>query len=77
MNWKEFLKPNWKKIIIFVIIFIITHTEEIPSVWKYVYQQVLINYGAISFTFILIIDALIIYFLSCLIVWIYDKVKKK
>jgi len=83
MNWKEFLKPEWRKIVLFIILSILISV--------YVYDWLLNNVvvckalvcptveqvaqeNMIRFLpFILIIS----YFLSCFILWIYNKVKKK
>lgn len=74
---KQFLKPDWRKIAIWIIIFIVAHTHEWNGVLEGIYLQILTNYGTIAFTFVAIIDALIIYLLSCLVVWIYDKFRKR
>ena len=85
MNWKQFLKPDWRKISIFVALFAISllyqyegpcleicfPTRGLPfpifwlpdSIWEFALR--------------LIIDLFFWYFISCLIAWIYDKVKKK
>jgi len=97
MKWKQFLKPDWRKIVIFVILFI-----SIPFIFSYfVYvslseickepglppQPNIPNYCHFSILdFMLLFIAklenvilLIIafYLTSCLVVWVYDKVKKK
>jgi len=110
MNWKQFLKPDWKKIVIFTIIFLIT---PLPGFWSnmdvFLYNQkcpkcplptplsgemdsnimkMLINpnefYNVRSFyyditgnPFYFISLLIIFYLLSCLIIWVYNKVKKK
>ena len=90
MNWKEFLKPDWKKIVGVVIL---SALIPIPvsscfcAGWDCicVIGQSLINILITSphqllygyyFPFIIIL-ILFYYLLSCLIVWIYDKVRKK
>jgi hypothetical protein len=90
MNWKEFLKPDWKKIFSMIIIFILSYIF-IPSAF-FTYDVV----GDIS-CFLLVVGgkckgievrqefngiyafftAIISYLLSCLIVWIYNKARKK
>ena len=94
MNWKQFLKPDWKKIVIFVVFFILMY------IWAYNcgdirssalceargFPLIYWNYHTISkmppktetnlFYFELIVDLIIWYLLSCLIAWIYDKLKK-
>jgi Sec-independent protein secretion pathway component TatC len=89
MNLKQFLKPDWRKIAVFVILSIIlfiTPWPE-PGCCDFPYYQgfllpVYFQGGFAGFpkTFIptnFVIDVIIWYLLSCLIVWIYDKVKKK
>lgn len=98
MKWKEFLKPDWRKIVIFLIlIFIVIFLIGIPY-WAYPMCEPggkcpllfhftppnkiissnihLLNGFRIDWlTFI--VELLIIYILSCLIVWIYGKKFKK
>jgi hypothetical protein len=81
MNIKQFLKPNWKKIVIFVTISIIFSLIDYGISGELIIPIIglplpfYINYN-ITYPF-LIIDLIVWYFISCLIVWIYDKVKKK
>jgi hypothetical protein len=99
MNWKKFLKPDWRKIVIFIIIFILLFfipilptSTVLPTpvgakggsgiVWKSIYSEISTGYGMlikrIFYMKIPIIISLIIsYLLSCLIVLIYDEVRKK
>ena len=96
MNWKGFLKPDWKKIIIFIILLIIflpfkyVVSAALPIIWAGrglplpIYIDILVGEGMVWTTInypllgvLLIIDLIFWYFLSCFIVWIYDKVKKK
>ncbi|MBZ9572054.1 hypothetical protein KJA15_01805 [Patescibacteria group bacterium] len=60
----NFLKPDWRKIVIFVILFFISillqPVEPQPSLMSYVV------FGLIPS-----------YLLSCLTIWIYDKITKK
>ena len=51
-------------------------TEEKCSVEK-VSREIEYNYRRITFILILILVLIINYLISCLIVWIYDKMKKK
>jgi len=96
MNIKKFLKPNWRKIVLFIIIFVLLFYSEI--ICKPMYVKTTAHYDFTgtskssegwlypcgflsqivkdSITYLLL-SLLISYFLSCLIVWIYDKVKKK
>jgi len=95
MNFKKFLKPDWRKIVVFLILSIISSFYTTP------YFKVFGSYGLplTYFTYVpessfcdlepcpkqgfnvfyqnLLIDIIFWYILSCLIVWIYDKVKKK
>jgi hypothetical protein len=77
MRLKQFLKPDWRKPLLFIIIFILTHVAEIPSPWENIYAQATTNYGTVGIVLILIIDVIVTYLISCLIIWIYEKVKKK
>jgi hypothetical protein len=110
MNWKEMLKPDWRKIVIFVIILLIT---PLPGFWSNMdislYNQkcpkcplptplsgemdsnimkMLINsdefYNVKSFyydirgePFYFITLLIIFYIISCFIICVYDKIKKK
>jgi len=125
VKWKQFLKPDWRKIVIFVILFITTNLflEGYPHL---IFTAVNMSYGpwpvkkgGYPFTFLFrvshfldyplsdyknasnlfpvgtitiqksstsilglnipqfLIDTIIWYLLSCLIIWIYDKYKKK
>jgi len=88
MTLKQFLKPDWRKIITFVILFVVslyyTYYEACPELCYPTRGLPLPIQGAgytkaISNLLIifLMIDLIFWYFISCLIVWIYDKVKKK
>jgi len=84
MNWKEFLKPNWKKIVI-TVIFIGLIVLLFP---QYFLTRIDINtivncidrcpnYPIVNIPNILTIPFLLFsYLISCLIVWIYGKRKK-
>ncbi|OIO45418.1 MAG: hypothetical protein AUJ24_00690 [Parcubacteria group bacterium CG1_02_36_42] len=88
MNLKQFLKPDWRKIAIFIILSIlflsfrhsISFGELIFSVrglplpietsdfsWRYGHPRLILC---------LIIDLLFWYFISCLILYVYNKLKK-
>ena len=92
MNLKQFLKPDWRKIVItivsifYVLLVIVSFitggmfvdcTEEgfrlHPESCGY--KKPLIEINDLRVTFI--ISIVISYILSCLIVWIYDKFRKK
>jgi hypothetical protein len=98
MNWKQFLKLDWKKIVVFVIlIFIAMFSIGIPF-WSYpmcepggscplifnflpsdkiISSNIYLNNGFRIDWIILFFILLLLYLFSCLIVRIYDKVKKK
>jgi hypothetical protein len=92
MKWKEFLKPDKKKIVLTVIFPVLTITIYI-SAWLFgqmfksgVLFVILINlfmifafpYFSIGSELVGLISSFIYwYLLSCLIVWVYGKVKKK
>jgi len=107
MSWKEILKPDWRKIVISIILtilgisymFIPVMYYKISIFIKIFYLPILLLYGLgwnhlnlsillrnilssqlihliyllISFVFSFIVW----YLLSCIMVWIYNKVKKK
>jgi len=93
MNLKKFLKPDWRKIVIVMIFFalsyIYTVTTLIPALgltflfhgFPLGYFRITARYNVIQASKILwvglLADIIFWYFLSCLIVWIYDKLKKK
>ena len=101
MNLKQFLKPDWRKIVMFIVLLII-----FLVIYKY---KLSLMTGELPFSFpvkglplpiyigcpekmecpertegfekllkvFLIIDLFFWYFISCFIIWIYKKVKKK
>jgi len=99
MSWKEFLRPDWKKILITILLIILfsigvqpylTH----PAVIKrydpftlmlsrifgpfYTYQSTYLEYVFFGFEILVfILIAIEFYVFSCLIVWIYNKFKRK
>lgn len=89
MNIKKFLKPDWRKIAVFVILYIWA-TVEILSfgavatltlpLWFF-YGFIVPLSGPPTNLFMGIIFLLpvfiYLYLLSCFILWIYDKTKKK
>jgi hypothetical protein len=99
MNWKKFLKQDWRKIVIFVVIlffslilFIFLNlTGGLPPTDEQIAQRnlissilMIINWplniigeNSIINLILLVLDFVWIYLLSCLIVWIYDKLKKR
>lgn len=85
---KEFLKPNWKKIIVFVILLALTFTHprlftalliELPicNTYHYFTKEVCFldfyRHGSFEYAFLIIIW----YFISCLIICAYNKLKTK
>jgi len=99
MNWKRFLKPDWRKIVLFVIFFLISPaqfinlisipenpqpTQLVPLLGGFFTIGLIIanvKTGISIFTnlnmIFFILSIIISYFLSCLIIWIYIKLKKK
>jgi hypothetical protein len=106
MNVKQFLKPDWRKILIFVIMIVIYLFEFLVANASFCGPQVIITSrqncshyytkywvspcslfcGEPDFLTSLIntiyyplwlIGIIILYLLSCLIVWIYDKSRKR
>ncbi|OGI12698.1 hypothetical protein A3K64_03950 [Candidatus Micrarchaeota archaeon RBG_16_36_9] len=95
MTVKQFLKPDWRKIVLFVILSsifsylylycVMTVCE--PSIiflffitsllYDYLIMPVFLYFWQIGLFIIIFITLFYWYFLSCLIVWIYNKVKKK
>jgi len=95
MNWKEFLKPDWRKIaftFVWMVLSILLYWSNVRTgsgpllidsylITFLVIQPILavafilnLNIGAITF---LILMVLYSYLISCLIVWIYNKFRKK
>ena len=95
MNWKQFLKPNRRKIIVGLLFFVLISlslptysfkapTYGIPLEFYYVGHNPSSTFCQLPpcpepwFNFPnLLIDLVFWYILSCLIVWIYDKFRKK
>jgi hypothetical protein len=87
MNWKKSLKPDWKKIVLTVILFLIstryTYTLGLDAPTSYgfpisVYQLGGWPAGYTGFLYIgIVIDLIFYYLISCLIIWFYDKKSKK
>jgi hypothetical protein len=93
VNWKKFLKPDWKKIVVFVVIFGLVGFLVWPSfIWAtdtptsigfpFTFYVPEFRWGPVysparfSVSF-LTLDIIFGYLISCLIIWIYDKRKKK
>jgi len=99
---KEFLKPDWRKILVLIIIFFIFYLfnlnktiavrqlNTIEGLFSKFYPLSLVfgryyicgNEPFVEECFELywinfIITIITVYLISCLIIWIYDKVKKK
>jgi magnesium-transporting ATPase (P-type) len=98
MKFKQFLKPDWRKIVVFAIIFIVFSFVPIwttirCSTWEcgpgpttssfFDSLESMANKEFFDFGYftpwisIFFVSIAISYLLSYLIVWIYDKVKKK
>lgn len=94
MDWKEFFRPTWKKIVIFIIltiVFSVVNTERnckvfggvCPKSYGFPFAVYSLS-GAVGepinyqLNYISIILNIIIWYLvSCLILWIYGKIKSK
>jgi hypothetical protein len=87
MNWKKFLMPDWIKVVLTVILFLIstryTYTLGFDAPTSYgfpipVYATGGFPMATVDFLYLgIIIDLIFYYLISCLIVWVYDKYKKK
>jgi len=66
MSWKEFLKLDWKKIVVTIIIFPIVLNYTLPSTLNLIYTIQPLLYGNFAVFIIPVIFAIILsYFLSC------------
>ena len=66
MNWKEFLKPDWKKIIVAIIIFPFVLNYTLGFIINLIYTIQPLLYGNFAVFIIPVIFAIILsYFLSC------------
>jgi hypothetical protein len=81
---KQFLKPDWRKIMIFIMLsYFVGVTMEIPLDWQIpggggmLPSGVLVDSAPIVKPRNLIFNLIFWYFISCLIFWIYDKIKNK
>ncbi|OGI12694.1 hypothetical protein A3K64_03930 [Candidatus Micrarchaeota archaeon RBG_16_36_9] len=98
MTFKQFLKPDWRKIVIFVIFLIVSLffafytdiSDNISDIFSpllfvlifpwYLFLGLIsfISLSSVYLFFISFIPVIIYqYLLSCLIVWIYDKLRKR
>jgi len=86
MSFKQFLKPDWRKILltfvfILIAITIASHLAPFGGSGKILAYIFLFPIDVLLRTPLEpvapVIEILWCYLLSCLIVWIYDKVKKK
>jgi len=95
MNIKKFLKPDWRKIFVFIILFGISFLYTYPIGIGISNQNNKITEYGFPLKFLtcvndmktrplclcgfplLIFDLIFWYLPSCLIVWIYDKIKKR
>ncbi|MFQ6049970.1 MAG: hypothetical protein ACE5J0_02965 [Candidatus Paceibacterales bacterium] len=90
MNWKTFLKPDWRKITATFILSILTllisfsfsgHLDELPLLIKifvlpYFFRNIYWENG-LAFLWWLILPVVIWYLLSCLTIFVWDKLKKR
>jgi len=96
MSWKEFLKLDWRKVLIFVIISMLSILLIEPQrgccsccpKWATIciamccpcYNFIVWPYFGVKGTmdiFGIFVSVVYWYLISCLIVWVYDKVKKR
>jgi hypothetical protein len=101
MNWKHFLKPDWRKIVLFIIFCVLAvilwvYGHFAPSgpyiktgilLIQYYIEKVIflllipgvyiITRFVVNFYVILLVNIVYLYLLSCLIIWFYDKFRKK
>jgi hypothetical protein len=98
MSLKEFLKPDWRKIVLTIVLFLIgifsaiftnSFYSIIPTVflWPIAFlcshppapEGEFPTYGPCILGGLigLIIDIFYLYLISCLIIWVYNRVKKK
>jgi len=101
MKLKQFLKPDWRKIVLSVILlvtistisFCIAYIEVLDSLvllvgpifWILIIQTIVINLDSEHFLVLVSNPKIILvaiipiysYILSCILIWIYDKRKKK
>jgi hypothetical protein len=94
-NFYYWVKPDWRKIVIFIIlliIFLVIYKYKLPLMRGelpfpfpakglplpiYIKGLEKIDGSEKLLKLFLIIDLIFWYFISCFIVWIYDKLKKK
>jgi hypothetical protein len=86
MKWKEFLKPDWRKIVIFIITILPTsyyfliNSRNIEDCFYSLLCFEITHRGDVLNVILKLpslIPLIISYLVSCLIVYVYDKVKKK
>jgi hypothetical protein len=106
MNWKEFLKPTWQKVLVFILLFqilffiqslffipeiknqtafsiigMIIHPFDIFTLFLPTGQFITTLAYILPFNFIFLIIGILNsfyqYLFSCLIVWIYDRIREK
>jgi len=70
MKWEEFLKPDWRKIKLFIVLIVVIGGAEIFILPLYFFiAPIWILYTVIFLVFL--------YVFSCLVIWIYDKYKDR
>lgn len=91
-DWNDFLRPTWEKLIVFFALFFIFKSLLLvviygiitPQTWIFL-EWIFSPFSTMSVFIRLIqffsslmhtLDLIYWYFLSCLIIWIYNKVKK-
>jgi len=91
MNLKQFLKPDWRKIMVFICVILISAFGIYRRVYHWILRYCLVAFDpeicsnprlkALERTLDISLKwspaILIFYLFSCLLIWIYDKLKKK
>lgn len=83
MNIKEFLKPDWRKAILFLIIIVISYVfSSFPSFYNLTYFECIAEAGGCDRVYFIqrifrVVDFIILYIISCLIVYAYDRYRGK
>jgi hypothetical protein len=95
MGWKQFLKPDWRKIVLMLLFFLLgllnvrSYTSgscgvlQVITVWEerglpFTFQVTKLHCSPIIFILIpAFLDLIFWYLISCLIVWVHDRYRKK
>jgi hypothetical protein len=92
MNLKQFLRPDWRKIVVFIILSLMfVLIKRFPLEWEFIgewkggsilpekpiHNLPMVAVETIYKPINLILDLIFWYLFSCFVIWICDKVKKK